>query len=269
MEIINKIGKYRVREWYKRNVSDIKFITVHHSAIQQSTTIDTNILDILYKGHIGFGWPGLSYHFVITPNGNIYQINDFSDLTWHDSINSDSIGVLVHGYFQAPYNETPTPAQLISLKALLDWLCTQNPQFPAGYSDVVGHRERSATECPGDNLITYVKEYRTKLGQVTWGNTVPTTLVSVPSIDPCASIKAQLEAKRVEAERAINENNRLATYVGELQDSIARMVETNRNLNEQIIALKKKLTEVTPSSNRVLNDYSMKELLGELLSRLT
>jgi N-acetyl-anhydromuramyl-L-alanine amidase AmpD len=172
MKITNKIGRYKIREWYQRATSDIQIITVHHSAIEQRLdSTDDAILKRIQQTHQSRGWPGLSYHFVITPNGNIYQTNAYTDKTWHDGINNDSLGILVHGYMHAPYNDNPTTSQLNSLKWLLDFLCTQQPQIPANQADVYGHRERTPTACPGDIIFPYVLEYRNNFGNVSWGHT--------------------------------------------------------------------------------------------------
>lgn len=175
MNIINRVGKYRTRDWEKRDVANITKIIVHHSAAKQENIEDDKILSSLMKTHTNQGWPGLSYHFVILPNGTIYQINDYNDYTYHDGTNYNSIGVLVHGYFHPPVNEKPTPAQLKSLKELLDHLCTEHPEFPADQDDVYGNRDVGATACPGDILYPYVTDYRVKEGQVDWstGNVPP------------------------------------------------------------------------------------------------
>ena len=169
MNIINAVGLYRSGSWYKRNQANIKKLVVHHSAwkIDRRLSNET-ILTTIQGWHEDKGWPGLSYHFVICPDGQVYQCNDFEDITWHDTINDDSVGVLVHGYFHPPEDDDPTHEQLTSLKDLLDWLCTENPQFPAGHDDVVGHRDRYASACPGDNLYKYVREYKENLGSVSW-----------------------------------------------------------------------------------------------------
>lgn len=168
--IENRIGRYLQsgRSWYKRAVSAIKKITVHHDAIPQDGrhTADS-ILDRIMKTHVGKGWPGASYHYYIHQDGKIYQLNEHSWVTWHDRVNDDSLGIVLHGYFHPDYNDQPTQAQLDSLKWLLDKLTTQHPEFPAGRSDVLGHRERSSTACPGNNLFPHVVNYR----EGKWGDT--------------------------------------------------------------------------------------------------
>lgn len=166
--IINKIGAYMApgRSWYQRYEGGINILTVHHTA---DTFVGTNeqILQREAGFHInGNGWPGLSYHYFITPDGTIFQINKHTDITWHDSRNTDTLGIALHGDFT---NTKPSQKQLNSLKSLLDWLCTENPQLPASQQNVLGHREISPTACPGNQFFPLVVEYRTKLGNVSWG----------------------------------------------------------------------------------------------------
>ncbi len=166
--IINKIGAYMApgRSWYQRFEGGINVLTVHHTA---DTYVGTNeqILQREAGFHInGNGWPGLSYHYFITPDGTIFQINKHTDITWHDSRNTDTLGIALHGDFT---NVKPSQNQLSSLKSLLDWLCTENPQLPASQQNVFGHREISPTACPGNQFFPLVVEYRTKLGNVSWG----------------------------------------------------------------------------------------------------
>lgn len=175
MNLIDRRGQYEPNgDWYERLQNKITKITVHHSADWQDEASDDAVLKNLMNAHIKNGWPGLSYHIVYIPkSGNFYWINDFTKVTWHDTVNWDSIGVLIHGYYHKGTNgekaEVPTKPTLAALKEVLDWLCTENPDFPAGEDDVIGHRERYATACCGDTLFPYVTDYRTKLGNVDWG----------------------------------------------------------------------------------------------------
>lgn len=173
MTITSVIGKYKApgRNWYQRNVKGITRFTVHHTA-SRATGTDDQVMRNEANHHINTnGWQGLSYHFFIPKNGNVYQVNIFADVTWHDGSNWDSLGIVLHGYFNSPYNEQPTEAQLRSLKELLDHLCTKHPEFPAAQSNVWGHGDRMSTACPGSNLFPKVTEYRTKAGNVSWGTT--------------------------------------------------------------------------------------------------
>lgn len=178
MTIHNKIGDYLTpgRAWYNRATSSIKKLTVHHDAIPHDNRSAEQVLNQIRDIHTSKGWPGASYHFYIHTDGEIYQLNELKWVTWHDSHNWDSIGIVLHGYFHPNFNNQPTKEQLRSLKALLHNLCTQHPEFPAAFADVYGHRERSSTACPGNNLYPLVKEYREKLGNVSWGEPEPPQL---------------------------------------------------------------------------------------------
>lgn len=186
--IINAVGKYMApgRSWYQRQLGAIGILTVHHTA---DPFIGTNeqILQREAGFHInGNGWPGLSYHYFICPDGTIYQINSHTDVTWHDSVNTNTLGIAVHGDFTS---KMPSQAQLVSLRALLDWLCTENPQFPASQQNVYGHRELSPTACPGNTFFPSVKEYRVNLGNVSWGK--PPTQGSADTYVKLAETAAQ------------------------------------------------------------------------------
>lgn len=171
MTIVNKIHKYKQsnRSWIQRAVKNITRIVIHHDAIPNNGRFtDEEVLNNIKREHVSRNWPGASYHFWISKKGVIYQLNNFSDVTWHDGINYDAVAICLNGYFHPNYNEKPTTAQLKALKALLDNLCTQHPEFPAARKDIRGHRERKPTACPGNNLFPYVKEYRDKNGKVAW-----------------------------------------------------------------------------------------------------
>jgi N-acetyl-anhydromuramyl-L-alanine amidase AmpD len=157
MNIINNVYKYRQvgRSWFQRPVSQITTLTVHHDAFPHSTKTAHTIMGQIMKVHSDKGWPGMSYHYYIHTDGKVYQTNNHTDITWHDSVNNDSIGIVLTGYFHPTHNNQPTQAQKDSLYQLLDHL-----QNTLGGKKVVGHRDRGATACPGDNLYPFVKSYK-------------------------------------------------------------------------------------------------------------
>lgn len=176
MEIIDRRGRYMApgRSWYTRPLSGIKYFTIHHDA-DRGTDSNDSILQRHYNTHVNRnGWPGIGYTYFIPKDGKIYWLNDFKWLTYHDARNTDALGICLHGYFHPGYNEKPTEQQLKAVRFLLDKLSTKHPEFPAYQAGVLGHRERSSTACPGDQMIGYVTDYRNKLGRVDWGNYIVT-----------------------------------------------------------------------------------------------
>lgn len=278
MEIINRIGYYIQpgRAWYRRDIKGIKVFSIHHSASLPLEKTNDQMIDELAQTHYKNGWPGLSYHFVITPDGKIYQINGYDEVTWVDSVNWDCIGICLVGYFHEPYNQKPTEKQLSSLKGLLDELSTKHPEFPADQNDAYGHRERFATACPGDLLFPYVLEYRSKAGDVHWEpvaeNPVNSQPASTPSvvpekIDPVAPVEPlkytetqyqEVVREKEEATRLLQEetakeivlNKNYSAFVAlgyNTVDDVKKIIDTKdedvRKLIAQVSSLKKQLEE--------------------------
>lgn len=222
MTKIDRIGKYLQpgRSWFTRNVNTIKVFSIHHDAIPHDNRSADEILNQIYNTHKDKGWPGASYHYYIHRDGTVYQLNKHEWVTWIDGVNWDAIGIVLNGYFHPDFNNKPTTAQLVALKELLDELSTQHPEFPAGKDDVYGHRERSATACPGDNFFPYVKEYREKNGNVNWGGSTPTPEPTPQPITSNTKIPANL----------LNSENYPVTEDLEVQVIKSRLSDLSRDL---------------------------------------
>ena len=196
MEIINKIHKYKLpnRTWFQRPIKNITRLTIHHDAIPNNGRFtDEEVLTNIMKEHVSRGWAGASYHFWVSKGGNIYQLNNYVDVTWHDGVNYDSLGICFNGYFHPNYNEKPTEKQLQAFRWLLNHLCTEHPEFPADFDDIRGHRERKATACPGSLFFPYVVEYREKEGNVSWGKVVELPKPLYITLDINADIPDDIE----------------------------------------------------------------------------
>jgi N-acetylmuramoyl-L-alanine amidase len=132
-----------------------KSIVVHHSASAPSTTL--NQIDEWHRDR-GFTRSSLGYyigyHFVIEQSGNVFQARNTEEIGCHCVPNTGKVGVCLIGDFS---KGKPTDAQLNALMAVLDTLTEELKLSP---SDIYGHRELKATECPGDNLFNWVKLYR-------------------------------------------------------------------------------------------------------------
>ena len=214
MTIHDRIGRYLQagRGWNTRNVGNIQVLTVHHDTIPHSNQSVDAILRNIYNTHAGKnGWPGISYHYYIHWDGSIYQINKHEWVTWHDTRNYDSLGILLSGYFHPPYNNVPTEKQKQSLRWLLTKLGTQHPEFPASPSDVYGHRERSQTACPGERAITFVVDFRNKNGNVDWGQLVEPTPPTPEPPTPTIPVQAYVRFPQPKA-YVINKDTKLWNF---------------------------------------------------------
>lgn len=119
-----------------------KRIVLHHSA----SDLDTTIYDI-NRWHLGNGWSGIGYHYVIYADGTIYRGRPENKIGAHAyqdvkrEANSDGIGICMIGNFQ--YSQ-PTGAQMNSLVELIKDIRSRYPNLP-----VIGHKDVMATACPG------------------------------------------------------------------------------------------------------------------------
>lgn len=100
------------------------------------------------------GWPDVPYHFLITPDGQVFEGRDWRYQP--DSNTSYSLnGVLNVELFGNFENESVSRQQLDSLLALLNSLCDE---FDISPTDISSHRQNAPgqTVCPGRDLQRYL-----------------------------------------------------------------------------------------------------------------
>ncbi len=251
-----------------RPVGNIRKIVVHHDAVVRPHDYDSMAR---YRseaaGHYNSLGPGLQYHFKIDNTGEIFWLRPFTATLWHASnldINRTSVAICVDGYFHPPHNQQPTREQLEALKQLLDWLCTQHPEFPASQPDVFAHWEIALpaypTACPGNILLPHVQQYRLRskidipdgIGY-DWPSLQPNVVVppnmappAVPPTPPTVTINYRV----IKADKQIGaytvDTNAWNKYQAEAADKII-----DQNGNDVTLVLKAKFepakpVEVTP-----------------------
>lgn len=142
--IQDSLPKHATKKYYKRDLSQIRQIVVHHSA-------DNGTPESIAKYHVSHNkWPGIGYHFLIDNTGQIFQTNDIDVISYNVSNqNTKSLGICLIGNFE---NENPSDAQIESLK----WLLTA-VRASVGELPLYGHKDRDATLCPGKNLYNLLK----------------------------------------------------------------------------------------------------------------
>lgn len=128
-------------EWKQRNLNAVTDITVHHTLGPPTQSPED-----IARFHVNQrGWCGNAYHIMIYPDGSKYQVNELSDISWHNgSNNGAAVGIVMVGNFdEAP----PTDKQLDALVSEINRL--KRNELP-NVKYVVGHKEVTATGCPGD-----------------------------------------------------------------------------------------------------------------------
>jgi hypothetical protein len=127
------------------------------------------------------GWNDIGYAYVVCKHGHIFQAreddDDATDVQGaHDGFNKGSTGISAFGYFHLPVDHQPTEEQLSAILQLTAWIASRRdidplgrtlyPAFGAAVENVYGHREVSATSCPGDNLFARMDALRAAVGQL-------------------------------------------------------------------------------------------------------
>jgi len=129
---------------------------IHHTAIADS--VQKDIVDKAHQRRFGTrSWYGsyILYHVLIGTDGTVIYNRGLNERTGHTGsaeINSASIAIALAGNF----NEgMPPRAQISAMKKVIGEL-----QSVYQGTEVIPHREASATQCPGTHLIEWIeKEY--------------------------------------------------------------------------------------------------------------
>ena len=167
IDLVSSLPKHPTLAPYPKRTKPVSMIVIHHADTPKTTTVQQIARYHVYgerrdkDGKLLKGpWPGIGYHFVIAPDGVIYQCQSADTRSFHvgGEPNNYSIGVSLIGRFmrtgfdgseQAPADRIPGAAQLRSTAALAAWLLQE---YALPIEKVVGHRDvwPGATACPGE-----------------------------------------------------------------------------------------------------------------------
>jgi N-acetyl-anhydromuramyl-L-alanine amidase AmpD len=134
-----------------------KRFTIHHTAVVFTRDRDAgqHIRNIQVWG-MGpdRGWADIPYHFLIAPNGDIFEgrdpMTEGESATPYDTSGHLQINLL--GNFS---EQEPTPEQLESLVRLLAWA---HEKFDIPTETIAAHKDFASTACPGANLYPLVED---------------------------------------------------------------------------------------------------------------
>lgn len=101
------------------------------------------------------GWADIAYHFLIAPDGTIYEGRDFRVRGTHtEEFNTGQVGIALIGNFDG---EDPSPEQVQALESLVASLSES-----IGIGCLGQHNHFNSTACPGDHLGKVVGSLREK-----------------------------------------------------------------------------------------------------------
>jgi hypothetical protein len=145
------------------SMNGVTRITVHHDAIPNTdvSTMDdaARRLNAIRKGHIGEGWVDIGYHYIIDPQGRLWEGRTTRLQGAHvRNQNEHNLGVMVMGNFDL---QRPTPQALGTLDL---FVCEQMRRYGVPLSRVFTHREIGASQCPGRNMQSHMVMARARTG---------------------------------------------------------------------------------------------------------
>lgn len=121
------------------NRSRTNRIILHHAEATSCTAED------IHRWHLGNGWSGAGYHFLVRKDGKIYRLRPENKVGAHASgSNSDSLGICFEGRYNS---ETMPQAQIDAGRALVAHL-----KGKYSITTVQAHRDVCSTDCPGANF---------------------------------------------------------------------------------------------------------------------
>lgn len=123
---------------------------VHWHGGQPPASTGVRVPREIERIHLGQGWAGIGYNFVVDQDGVIYEGRGWDRQGAHcPDHNVTGLGVQV----AIGKGQTATEAALQSVRALYDEACRKTGRTLAQR----GHKDGFATECPGPELYAWVK----------------------------------------------------------------------------------------------------------------
>jgi len=131
-----------------------RYIIIHHSAGRDVPA------KTIHQWHLDRGWHGIGYHYVVRKNGSVETGREESQSGAHagPDYNNRSIGICVTGNFE---ENDPTPDQM---EALAELVLSVSEGYEIPPERVLGHRDVSATLCPGERLYKQLDGLRDTVG---------------------------------------------------------------------------------------------------------
>jgi len=152
-DITDLLPKHQDKTYGTRTLQEIRSIVIHHTAAAPNVGPEA----IARYQVTQRGWPAIGYHFVVMPDGTIYQTNRLETISYHArSANQTSAGIALTGNFMGV---GPTNAQLEGAGKLLAYLLKR---LGLPCESIKAHKDLVATACPGDQWENGVK-WRNKL----------------------------------------------------------------------------------------------------------
>ena len=135
-------------------------IVIHHAGLTKDIDID---VPSIHDMHLGNGWSGIGYHFVIHKDGTIEEGRPLPYKGAHSYKNNEyTVGICMTGNYNLAY---PPFEQTLAVEKLTAALCKKYNIPPEDYT-IFGHRDLNDTSCPGNKFYPYLPQLIQNLKEV-------------------------------------------------------------------------------------------------------
>jgi hypothetical protein len=148
-------GDASYRAWIPQ---EITMITLHHSGDPKPMTLQDDPIKHLRAlqtwGKNAKNWWDVPYHFLIMPDGTIYEGRDYHYMG-ETNTSYNPMGhflICCEGNYEI---QEPSPAVLKSIEDLMAWAVSE---YHVPLDHIYGHYQLAQTDCPGKNLKKYLED---------------------------------------------------------------------------------------------------------------
>jgi RHS repeat-associated protein len=151
---------------------------IHHEGDDATQGTGRERVKQIQESQMNSGYYDIGYHYIIDPDGIIYEGRDINFRGNAAIKNSENISILWLGDFNPGYEKNdpygrygqidptddhPTEAQYQATVDLISWL-----DYKYGLDEIAGHREvpGNSTVCPGDYAMPFVERMRSELSGI-------------------------------------------------------------------------------------------------------
>ncbi|HYF13731.1 MAG TPA: peptidoglycan recognition family protein [Phycisphaerales bacterium] len=148
-------------------MNGVRRITIHHDAINSAGLSGygncAERMESIRRAHLarGSNWVDIGYHYVIDPDGRVWEGRPLSIEGAHVAEDNDhNLGVMVMGNFD---QHRPTGAQVATLDGFVAEMAHRHS---VPINRIFTHQELQSTACPGKNLQGYMRQTRASRGRM-------------------------------------------------------------------------------------------------------
>ena len=138
-----------------------KIFTLHHTQGNSPKNYEAAVQEMQFIQDYhqnGRGWIDIGYHFLISPQGDIFEGRPVNVVGAHvKDRNTGNVGISIMGNYHPPASQVPTKEAISSITKLGKYI---KSTYDISVSSFYAHRDIGPTDCPGDELYKRMPELK-------------------------------------------------------------------------------------------------------------